>query len=116
MPIMCAILSTHRFKLKSLIDFGGKYFYHDNCDDTTYNRVFLKHMDTTMKRFIIKMLTISVSFLFGGFGALYTYFMYGNIPALLEVQIPFCEPNSSVEYILQFIYQAILVLMDCCCT
>lgn len=102
------MITVKRFKLKSLIDFGGQYIYHDNHENSMYNRICSKHMDTTMRRFIIKMLTINVSFFIGAAGIFYTYFVHGIISTILEIRIPFCEPKSDAEFIVKLVLQILI--------
>ena len=97
-----------RLKLKCLILYGGRYIYRDNRDNTEYNRICSKQMDNTMRSFIIKMGAITVSFLFAVIGPLRAYIVYGIKTTTTDTRIPFCEPKSNAEFVVNFFIQSIL--------
>lgn len=57
-----AFTSKKRLKLQPLIDFGGRYIYHDSHEKTDYNSICSDHMDGTMRQFLFKMATIAGAF------------------------------------------------------
>ena len=63
-----------RYELQSLVDFSGRYIYHNNHDKTEYNRICSEHMDATIKSYFVKMGTISVSFVICAFGPAYAFY------------------------------------------
>lgn len=100
------MVSKSRFSLQSLIDFGGRYIYHDSHKDTEYNRICSEQMDITMQSFLIKMGTIFISFLFAVVGPVHAYVFYGIKSTTTEVHIPYCEPKSLMEFELNFLLQS----------
>lgn len=97
-----------RFTMQALMDFGGRFIYRDNREDNAYNRVCSKQMDTTMRSFIIKMITIYVSLSFGLFGPVYAYFTRGIKTTTTEMRIPLCEPKSNAEFMGNFVLQSMI--------
>ena len=97
-----------RFKLQSLIDFGGKYIYHDSHEKTEYNAICSDHMDHTMRRFIQKMLAMFVGYLFGMIGPAHAYFVDGIRSTVIEARIPFTEPKSNAEFMCNLLLQSII--------
>lgn len=110
LPIVIAMLSKTRFKLKGLIFFGGRFIYHDSHDNTKYNRICSEQMDITMRRFAIKMGTIFVSFLFALIGPLHAYFVRGIKTTTTEIHIQFCEPNSNAEFMGNILFQSVIAV------
>lgn len=99
------MVSNARFKLQRLIDFGGQYIYRDSHENTEYNRICSKQMDITMRSFIIKMMTIFMSYLLAVVGPLHAYFVHDIKTTTLEARIPFCEPKSNTEFMVNFFIQ-----------
>lgn len=99
------ILLNPRFKLQSLIDFGGRYIYYDSHDNTEYNRICSDHMDITMKQFISKIAGIFISITFAAIGPAYAYFWHGIHSTFTEARIPFTEPKSNAEFMGNFLFQ-----------
>lgn len=99
------MVSKMRFELQRLIDFGGRYIYRDTHENTMYNRICAKQMDNTMKRFLIKMGIILLSYQFAMIGPIRAYFIYGIKTTTIEARIPFCQPNSNAEFVGNFLLQ-----------
>lgn len=92
------MVTQSRFKLQSLFDFGGRYIYCDSRVKTEYNRICSKQMDITMRRFLIKMMAILISYFFAMVGPLQAYFVHGIKTTTLEARIPFCQQKSDAEF------------------
>ena len=95
-----------RFKLQSLIDFGGKYIYHDSNEKTEYNEICSDHMDITMRRYIQKMLAMYIGYLFAMIGPVHAYFTQGVLATTIEARIPLTEPKSNAEFMFNFSLQS----------
>lgn len=67
-------------------------------------------MDKTMKGFIIKIVSIMVSYIFALIGPAYAYFINGIRTTTIEARIPFIEPNGNAEFMVNFLLQAIIGL------
>lgn len=101
------VLFKWRFELQPLVDFGGRYIYHDSHEDSEYNRICSNHMDNTMRRFINKMGAIFISLLFALIGPANAYFSHGILSTTIQAHIPFTEPNSNAEFIWNLLLQTI---------
>lgn len=97
-PLVLTIILDNRFKLQSLIDFGGRYIYRDSHENTAYNRICSDHMDKTMKEFIVKEISICISFAACSPRPLIAYLVYGIRTTPLELHFPFTEPKSNAEF------------------
>lgn len=97
-----------RFELKKLVDFGGRFIYSNTRENTIYNRICAEHMDYTMKRFLIKMGTIFMSFSLAIIGPIRAYLIYGAKTTTIEARIPFCEPDSGAEFMFNFLLQIVI--------
>lgn len=104
-PIALAMLIKTRFKLQRALDFGGRYIYHDSRENTEYNRICSQHIDITVRRYIIKMAAIFISYLFAIVGPLKAYFIDGIKSTTIEARIPFCETKSNAEFMGNFLLQ-----------
>lgn len=104
-PIALSMVIKTRFKLQRALDFGGRYIYRDSRENTEYNRICSKYVDITVRRYIIKMTAIFISYLFAVFGPLQAYFIDGIKSTTIEARIPFCETKSNAEFMGNFLLQ-----------
>lgn len=105
-----AFTSKKRLKLQPLIDFGGRYIYHDSHEKTDYNSICSDHMDGTMRQFLFKMATIAGAFSIASISPYIGYLSTGTRTTTTETRIPFTEPKSNEEFIGNFIIQSIITL------
>lgn len=109
-PIAILLTFKKRIELQALIDFGGRYIYHDSHEKTNYNRICSKQMDRTMKQFILKMATIVLSFVIATLAPMFAYFLYGTRSTTLETHIPCVEAKSDTEYYICLFLQNIFAM------
>lgn len=109
------VIFNKRFRLQSLIDFGGRNIYHDDHEKTDYNRICSNHMDNTMRRFIIKMGTILISFLAFAIGPINAFVVYGIRTTVVEGRIPFTESKSNAEFKVNVLLQSIMTVHGSLC-
>lgn len=107
-PLTLTIIFYQRFKLQSLIDFGGRHIYRDSHEKTAYNRICSDHMDKTMKKFIVKEISICSSFAAASLRPLNEYLVYGIRTTPIELHFPFTEPKSNAEFIGNFLLLVVL--------
>lgn len=88
-----------RHKFQTLIDFGGRYIYHDSHADTAHNRICSQQMDITARDHLLKMVGIMVSFMFAITGPAYAYFVNGEKTTTTDIHFPFLKSKSNAEYI-----------------
>lgn len=104
-------MSRIRFKIISLSIFGGQNIYHDNdFEDEEYNRICSNQLDATMKEYGIRMMMINLSLAASQIGPIFMYISYGIKTTTTNVRIPFTEPKSDVEFIVNLILQSFIGL------
>lgn len=97
-----------RFQIQAVVDFAGRYIYHDNYERNEYNRICSSNMDRTMRRFFTKMGTICISLVICMMGPTYAYFAHGVRTTWTSDRIPFTAPNSDAEFMVNFLLQTIV--------
>lgn len=102
------LLTNKRFKLQAVTDFAGRYIYHDNHDNTSYNRICSAAMDSTIREFSIKMGIIYISMMCAFIGPTHAYIVNGIKTTWTSERIPFTEPNSDNEFMINIILQTII--------
>lgn len=102
------LLTKKRFKLQAIIDFAGRYIYHDNHESTEYNRICSAAMDSTIREFAIKMGIIYISMVGAFIGPTHAYIVYGIKTSWTSERIPFTAPNSADEFLINILLQTII--------
>lgn len=69
----------------------------------------LKHLDDTMRSYIIKMIGIFVSYSFCLIAPAHAYIVDGTISTTTELKLPFIEPKSNGELLGNLMIQTIIV-------
>lgn len=100
--------SKGRYTAHSLVDFGGRYIYPDGHEDVEYNRICSNQIDATVKRFIVKMAMLFLSFGAGVTGPVYALLFYGINTTTIEVKFPYIEEKSDAEFIGNFLLQTMI--------
>lgn len=95
----------NRRKYQSLVDFPGHHIFPNSREDTEYNEICSKEIDVTARRFVIKYLTITVAAFLAVAGPTYDYTTNGIKTSTTELRIPFTEPGSNAEFIINVILQ-----------
>lgn len=99
------VISEVRFTTNKMVNYGKKYIHNDNSDENDYNEICSRNMDATLKRFIIIVSIVCLSFVIALIGPLYAYTIHGTRKTLLSVRLPFVEKDSDLEYMLNIILQ-----------
>lgn len=102
------LLTKKRFKLQAITDFAGRYIYHDNYENTEYNRICSAAMDSTIREFAIKMGIIYISMICAFIGPTHAYIVYGIKTSWTSERIPFTAPNSDDEFMINILLQTII--------
>lgn len=102
------LLTEKRFKLQAVIDFAGRYIYHNNHENTEYNRICSTAMDSTIREFAIKMGIIYISMVGAFIGPTHAYIVYGIKTSWTSERIPFTAPNSDEEFMINILLQTII--------
>lgn len=107
-PNEMILLTKKRFKLQAIIDFAGRYIYHDNHENTEYNCICSAAMDGTIREFAIKMGIIYISMICAFIGPTHAYIAYGVKTSWTSERIPFTVPNSADEFLINILLQTII--------
>lgn len=78
-----------------------------------YNRICSTGMDNTMRRYLIKMVSMVMSMIMSLIGPAYAYFAHGIRTTWTSNRIPFTEPNSDAEFIVNIFLQTIILGHGC---
>lgn len=110
--LSCAvgIVTEKRLKYSALIDFGGHYIYRNDNERTEYNYICSKHMDSTMKSFLVKMGTIFLSFCAVVSGPIHAYFCFGEKTTTFDFRVPFTDEKSISEFVVNMIIQFVIAI------
>lgn len=103
-----AILLKKRFKVQSLVDFGGLHIYKDSHDQNEYNQICSNQMDSTMNRYITNMGGMYAGYCFALMGPAHAFLFRGVRSTFMETRIPFTESKSNAEFAGNFILQTII--------
>lgn len=104
------VVTKLRFELQALVDFPGRYIYHDNHDKTEYNHICSLAMDKTMRRYLFKMVFMLLSAVISFIGPTYAYFAHGTRTTWTSQRIPFTVPGSNAEFTINAVFQTIIFL------
>lgn len=114
-PLAVAFITESRFKMQNLIDFGGRYTYRDDRENTEYSRICSKQLDVTMREYFIKMGSILVSYSFCVIGPARAYILDGIKTTTTEMQMPFCGPKSNAEFMSNILLQTVIATHGLVC-
>lgn len=92
-----------RRKLHFLVRFGERFIYFDKHDDSEYQQICSKHMDDSMRNFIIKITMMIIGYNAAVFGPLYAYFAHGIQAKTTD--LAFTEEGSNVQFAINNIFQ-----------
>lgn len=109
-PLTLTVVFNKRFKLQSLVDFGGRHIYHDSHEKTEINRICSDHMDSTMKSYLVKITIIAFSYAVSTIGPMSAFILHGIYTTALELRIPFTEPKGNAEFAVNFFIQSLLAI------
>lgn len=98
-PLVFNVLSKTRYLVHSLVDYGGKYIYPDNHENTEYNRICSENIDATIRKFFTKITIIFLSFCATMIGPAHAYIYHGVKSTITELKFPFIEEKSNDEFI-----------------
>lgn len=96
-----------------MVEFAGKYIYHNNKDDTPYNRICEERLALTADRYIVKVICMVI----GGYASvittIYASFYQGNKTSTISCKVPFIEAKSDTEFYLNYTLQWIILFHSC---
>lgn len=111
MTIKYTIGIRNRINTDMLGRFGGLYIYHDGkFEDTKYNEICSKQMDVTMRSLLFKMTMMALSAVAVCLGPIQAYVLHGIKSSTWEVRIPFTEPKSDAEFLVNVLLHFNLIL------
>lgn len=109
-PMIYKLISKNRDAYHRLIAHPGHNIYPNNFEDTTYNRLCSKQMDSTAKRCVKKLFLLNV----GGWGTLWTIHTSlvtdNRTTTTTAIKFPFVDEESIAEFQLNLILQFICLV------
>lgn len=96
--IINGFVSEKRRLYHSLIDFPGQFIYSNDHEDTAYNRICSKEMDSSAAKFVIKYILIATGGYSCVFTACYASFWMNNKTTTTSLKVPFVDENTDEEY------------------
>lgn len=107
------LLSKHRGRYHSLVQFPGHYVYHNDHEKSPYNHICAEEMDISIKNFVKKVSLMLV----GGYGcifsALYASFWRDSKTTTTAVQFPYVDEISDMQFYLNLMLQSLLLYYIC---
>lgn len=107
---MCSLMLEKRFMIYSLANFAGHYIYFDHNDDPKYTRICSRHMDASMKRYLVKMAMMALGYNIALSGEVFACLFTGVWTTTIEAKIPFTEEKSNEEFLVNLILQSIVTV------
>lgn len=104
-------VTNGRYKMHSLVEFGGRYIYSNDHEDPEYNKLCSDHIDSTIRTYFTKILTMFASFIYALIFILYLYFRHGIRSTTTELKFPFIAEDSDAEFIANLIYQYVIAVI-----
>lgn len=97
--------------MHSLIEFGGRYIYSSDGEDTKYNKICSEHIDSTIRSYFIKIMTLSAAFTVGVLTIVYMYLVHGIRTTVTEFKYPLIAEDSDAAFIANASYQYVIALL-----
>lgn len=97
-------LSEARFTWKRLLNVSGKHLYHDDPEDSAYNRVCSDYLNESIwsyvKIFTLQTISLSIAMIAPAYGLL-----HGERVTLFGVRLPFINKNPELEYMINLCWE-----------
>lgn len=93
--------------MQSLLDFGARYIYHNYSDDHEHQQICSKHMDASMKKYIIKMALMLLGYFTAIFGPIYTIILGEKLVTTIEIKVPFASEKSTTDIVANQVIQLV---------
>lgn len=97
--------------MHSLIEFGGRHIYSSDGEDTKYNKICSEHIDSTIRSYFIKIMTLSAAFTVGVLTIVYMYLVHGIRTTVTEFKYPLIAEDSDAAFIANASYQYVIALL-----
>lgn len=107
-PLCYSMMTKGRLMMTSLVDFAGHYIYRDNNEDREYTEICSRHMDESMKRFLIKMAMMTFGYTIAITATLISIAILGVKSTTTEDKFPFIEAKSNTEFIANLWFQTVV--------
>lgn len=90
------------------VEYSGRYIYPDKHHDKKYIKICSKHIDTSIRNFIVRIVVMVVCFSLAELGPFYKFCFEGVKTSVTEVRIPFTGENSNAEFYGNLLAQLII--------
>lgn len=92
--------------MKRLALAGGEYVYNDSHEKSEYNRMCSENIDRSLRKSLITLMLIVLSYAGMCVGPAYALIVYGERTTLMSLKIPFVEAFSTLEFIINIAIQS----------
>lgn len=109
---MYITLTNQRYILQRFLSYSGLYIYPDDkeIEDETYYDICHKHLDETLKEFLMKIAILFASVVAAVSMPTYKFISKGTKTTALQAQVPFTDENSDAEFTCNFILQFVIAV------
>lgn len=102
-------IGPNRYKVNSLINFGGRYIYLDDENSSKYSLVQKENVKRLERTSVILLVLITSAYFLYGLVPLYA-FCFQNIRATpIATRLPYFDPQSNVGFAMNLLQQGIMV-------
>lgn len=105
-PVVIKITTDGRLTFRTLITFSGTNIYQDSHENTEYNRICSRHLDSMARGIIIKMLLMASAYWCSVVGPIYVFFANGTKTTTIDARVPGFEPGSNGEFMCNLLLMA----------
>lgn len=101
-------MSSARFKVNNILNFGGKYIYTNDAKPSKYNTLCEEMLVKLIRNTVTVVIAILVSYALVGGGALYAIVFHGARITFLGTEIPFVDGQTNFGFMINLIEQSFL--------
>lgn len=101
-------MSSDRFRVNNIVNFGQKYIYQDDNKPSNYNTLCEKMIVKLIGNTTIIMVSILIAYSIIGCNALYVFIFDGTRLTFVGTEIPFVDINTDTGFLINIVEQFFL--------
>lgn len=105
------IITKKRFAVKQLLLPVATYIYKDTHSLDDYNRLCSLNIQQSLKKIVYTLSLLAMASLAMFIGPFYAYVKYGQLTTITSLKIPFIEPFSRLEFLVNNGFQLIICVV-----
>lgn len=98
LPYYLMTFTEKKHQIHNGLEYAGRNIYRDDIEDEEFTEMCSKNMDECIKNFLIRILVISLCFVFMSSGPVYAFFYLDIKTTIIDVRIPCTEEGSNYEF------------------